>query len=271
MRNTKHILALVLFGVLLTSCLSNNKTESKNGRKKSDSSVAIKAEEHWSYEGETGPEHWADIVKNSSCGGEFQSPINILSDDAVLNEKLLPLDIQYASSTKIHDVHNNGHSIQYNFAEGDYINFNGARYDLKQIHFHESSEHTIDGIRYPMVIHMVHVNSEGKYAVLAVMVKEGKASAPFNFLENYLPVQKGETKIIDKPFNLNLNIPQNKGYFTYTGSLTTPPCTEGVNWVIFKEPITLAEQQVKQLRNLMPIDNYRNEQPLNGRVVSVVN
>lgn len=224
---------------------------------------------HWSYHGETGPEHWAEIEKDSECGGEHQSPINILTIDTVVNANLTALDIQYASSTKIHDVINNGHSIQYDFEAGDYVNYQGDEYALKQIHFHEPAEHTIDGVRYPLAIHMVHQSSKGAYLVLAVMAIEGITSAPFAFLESYLPLQKGETKNIDKAFNLNLNLPNNKGYYHYTGSLTTPPCSEGVQWFVFKEPITVSLAQVNVLNKLMPINNYRYNQPLNGRTVEM--
>ncbi len=222
---------------------------------------------HWNYEGETGPEHWAEFERDSDCGGQFQSPVNIISVNAQADSSLKPLDIHYSAETKIHEVINNGHSIQYNFDSGDYINYKGDTYKLKQIHFHEGSEHTINGIRYPLVIHMVHVNDNNQFLVLAVMAKEGVNSKPFTFLENYLPLEKGESKAVNASFNLNENLPDNKGYYHYIGSLTTPPCTEGVNWFVFKNPITVSLDQVKMLRNLMPLNNYRNEQPLNGRKI----
>ncbi len=226
-----------------------------------------KDELHWSYQGETGPKHWAEFEKDSDCGGKHQSPINIISTDATVDNTLKDLDIHYATNTKIHEVVNNGHSIQYNFELGDYLNYKGDKYELKQIHFHEASEHTIDGIRYPMVIHMVHVSDNNQFVVLAVMVKEGQNSEPFTFLESYLPLKTGQTKTIDASFDLNKNLPNSKGYYNYIGSLTTPPCTEGVNWFVFKNPITVSLKQVKELQKLMPLNNYRNEQPLNGRVV----
>ncbi|QTE23872.1 carbonic anhydrase [Polaribacter cellanae] len=265
------IFVVVLFAITFTSCNKSTKTEKKleTTSKNEGVSNANHKKKHWSYAGETGPEHWAEIEKDSECDGEFQSPINIVSVNAMADVALKPLDIHYALNTKIHDVKNNGHSIQYNFEAGDYINYKGEKFDLKQIHFHESSEHTIDGIRYPLVIHMVHVSKKGEYLVLAVMAKEGVSSAPFDFLESYLPLKKGEMKTVDTSFNLNLNLPKNKGYYNYVGSLTTPPCTQGVNWFVFKEPITVSLEQVNKLKKLMPINNYRNEQPLNGRKVKM--
>ena len=274
MKINNRIITIILFGITLASC--NTDIKSKNSEKslngtygKEDVATTHHAEKHWNYEGETGPEHWSEIEKDSDCDGKFQSPINIVSEEAIIDNDLKPLDIHYAPSTQIHDVKNNGHSIQYDFKEGDYINYKGDTYDLKQIHFHEASEHTINGIRYPLVIHMVHVNVKGDYLVLAVMAKEGASSSPFTFLENYLPLKEGEMKTIDRPFDLNLNLPENKGYYNYIGSLTTPPCTEGVNWFIFKEPITVSLKQVNVLKQLMPINNFRNEQPLNGRKVKM--
>ncbi|MBD3748770.1 MAG: carbonic anhydrase family protein [Sphingobacteriales bacterium] len=263
----KRVLISVFALAIFTSCNEAVKTTESSSEKQ----VVEKKEhpEHWSYDGETSPEHWAEFEKNSECGGKFQSPINIVSTDGIADGKLKPLDIHYQENTKIHDVTNNGHSIQYNFEKGDYVNYNGDRYDLMQFHFHEGSEHTIDGIRYPMEIHLVHTNAKGKYLVIAVMAKEGVASAPFNFLENYLPIKQGETKTVNKSFNLNSNLPKNKGYYNYIGSLTTPPCTQGVNWFVFKEPITASLKQVKELKSLMPVNNYRNEQALNGRKVYV--
>lgn len=223
---------------------------------------------HWSYQGETGPEHWAEIEKQGHCDGQFQSPINIIHVNTIEDNEPRQLDIQYNAATKIHDVINNGHSIQYNFEPGDFLNYKGKKYDLKQIHFHEASEHTINGVRYPLEMHMVHLNTDNEYLVLAVMAEEGNNSEPFEFLESYLPIQSGEEKVVDQTFDLNLNLPVDRKYYHYMGSLTTPPCTEGVEWFVFQQPITISLDQVKVLQQLMPINNYRTEQPINGRIIS---
>lgn len=139
------------------------------------------------------------------------------------------------------------------------------------MHFHEPSEHTIDGVRYPLEMHLVHSNDSGQYTVIAIMAKEGQSSAPFDFLESFLPLKIGERKMVDRSFNMNDNLPANIGYFFYVGSLTTPPCSEGVNWYILKESITVSLEQVELLKNLMPINNYRNEQPHNGRQIYMKN
>ena len=247
---------------------------SQSDSKKKTSSLPTEKKEtpaHWSYEGEAGPEHWAAIEKESDCGGQAQSPINIIEKDAVLKEMETKLfDFHYSTETKIHNVINNGHSIQYNFDAGDHLDYKNGRFDLKQFHFHEPSEHTINGIRYPLEIHLVHQNAEKEYLVLSFMAIEGEMSPTFSFLESYLPIQVGETKPIDAMFDFNEILAGKAECFHYTGSLTTPPCTEGVNWFIFKEPVTVSEAQVKQLQELMPLNNYRTTQALNDRVVEVM-
>lgn len=222
---------------------------------------------HWTYDGETGPEHWAEIEHQPDCEGNLQSPINIIDINAETDSDLKPIEFYYSSNVKIHDVLNNGHTIQYDFDKGDYISIDDEKYELMQIHFHEASEHTINGLRYPLEMHMVHVGADNKIAVIAIMAIEGNSSEPFNFLEKYLPVKNGETKKIDAKFNLNLNLPLVRDYYTYKGSLTTPPCTQNVSWYIFKTPITISIEQVKQLQELMPSNNYRNEQPINNRII----
>ncbi|PWK00857.1 carbonic anhydrase [Flavobacterium araucananum] len=249
---TKILLGFAL--ITLMGC-DNSKSDKK----------PVEPEKHWNYEGETGPEHWSEIDQND-CGGSAQSPIDIV--ETVTDETLKPIEFHYSPETKIHDVVNNGHSIQFDFEEGDYITLNGDKYNLKQFHFHEPAEHTIRGIRYPLVIHMVHMNSEGKYAVVAIMAKESKEnSETFDFLDKYLPVKVNETIEVKDVFNLNNVLPENQTYYTYTGSLTTPPCTEGVQWYIFKNPVDVSLKMIEDLRKIMPVNNFRNVQQLNGRVI----
>ncbi len=227
--------------------------------------VSSDSKKHWGYKGETGPEHWKEIEKNSECGGSLQSPINIVN--YVLDSTLQKLNVQYAASTHIHDVVNNGHTIQYNFEVGDFILLNNVKLALKQFHIHEPAEHLIDGVRFPMELHLVHQNEKGEYAVLSVMAKEGINSDPFEFLERFLPLEVGDVQTVDLAFDMNFSLPEDKAYFTYMGSLTTPPCTENVQWFIFREPITVSLEQVNKIKKLMPLNNYRGIQPQNSRPV----
>lgn len=252
------VLLLVAF-VLFGACARKEKQEaSSNGHEHSE----------WSYAGETSPEHWAEIEKNSDCSGKRQSPINIIDinviekqDDSSRNT------LFYSSKTILRKVRNNGHTVQFDFDKGDSICSSDAHYDLIQIHFHEPSEHTINGVRYPIEIHLVHQSKRGDYEVLAIFAVEGTESETFESMESYLPLANGEEKEINKALDLTSIFPGNRDYYSYKGSLTTPPCTENVNWIIFKDPIVISLEEVLKLRDNMPLRNYRNEQPLNDRVV----
>jgi len=229
--------------------------------------------EPWTYAGERGPEHWVELEEGSACGGTAQSPVNIIRTDTMpASQRAWPLALRYPAETHIHDVVNNGHSIMYEFDRGDELDFAGDTYDLLQIHFHEPSEHTLNGVRYPIEVHFVHYSADKEaYVVLALMGIEGAASESYAFLEQYLPLAPGQMKAIDRAFNLRAAMPWDLvPRYHYRGSLTTPPCTENVNWVIFETPFMLSHDQVMELQRLMPLNNYRGVQPLNGRSVSFV-
>lgn len=271
MKSNFFVVFAISLIAILVSCQSKNdnsdvKEKETDQQTKNENLVSGHAHLDWSYEGESGPHHWAELEANSSCGGSFQSPVNIVNykTDAALK----PIEFHYTKETILHDVINNGHTIQYDFEPGDYVVYNDKTFHLKQFHFHEPAEHTVDGVRFPLAIHLVHQDENSSYLVIEVLVKEGKSSEPFTFLESFLPIAKGETKLVNQPFDMNLNLPTNKGYFTYKGSLTTPPCTEGVRWIIFKESITVSLEQVELLKYLMPIRNFREEQPIHGRRIS---
>ncbi len=257
----KALIILYLFIISALSCKKNEK-------------VAHQAKgnhhEAWSYQGETSPEHWAEIIKDSDCAGIHQSPVNIVAIDS---DSILSIQNSlkriYSPETNLSKVENNGHSIQFDFEVGDSIYYKNSTFHLKQIHFHEPAEHTINGIKYPIEMHLVHANKNGDYTVLGILGEEGKESQLFEFFESFLPLKEGETKTINHAINLESLFPTNNDYYSYQGSLTTPPCTENVNWVVYKEPIILSVDEVNKLKNNMPLNNYRNEQPLNDRVVNL--
>lgn len=228
---------------------------------------AALAAPEWSYSGDNGPAHWGKLY--STCAGQRQSPINIIETEAT-PETIGEFRPDYREKTMVHNVINNGHSVEFKFEPGDAHVFNGVRYDLKQIHFHEPSEHTLDGVRFPIVIHLVHASAEGKLLVFAVFAKEGEPSEPFNFLESYLPLTKGESKAVDTAFSLPSILPKDTAYYYYPGSLTTPPCSEIVDWVVFKNPITISQGQVAKMHQSLPDHNFRPAQPLKGRKVILV-
>ena len=253
-------ITIFLFATLvaLGSCTNKNKTNQLDEKGK---------QEHWSYKGETSPEHWAEIEKNSACGGKSQSPINIIGKNTVPINLKDSLKIFYSPKTLLSKVENNGHSIQFDFETGDSIQFNKEIYYLKQIHFHEPSEHKINGVIYPIEAHLVHISNKNQLTVFSVLGIEGEESQLFEFFKSFLPLENGETKEIHQEFDVTGLSLENRAYYFYTGSLTTPPCTENVNWIVFKDPIILSLEEVLALRKNMPLNNYRNEQPLNGRIV----
>ncbi len=251
----------VLLFIILT-ILGSCKNESG-----STQSVQKETPKHWTYEGETSPEHWAEIEKNSDCDGKNQSPINIIVDHTVKVNSIDNLKVFYSPETIISKVENNGHSIQLDFEPGDSIRYKKEIYHLKQIHFHEPAEHLVNGIRYPIEIHFVHKSEQNNLTVLSIFGEEGEVSGLFDFFETFLPIKNGESKVIDLKVDLQSLYPKSKDFYSYNGSLTTPPCTENVNWVIFKDQIVISYDQALKLKDNMPLNNYRNEQPLNDRVV----
>lgn len=256
----KQLLFLLVGGTLFFtfSCTKKNVTTQENKHVE---------EKHWSYEGETSPEHWVEIEKNADCGGLYQSPINIIENATVPAESLEGFKVFYSPKTLLSKVENNGHSIQFEFLTGDSITYKDEVFYLKQIHFHEPSEHKINGLIYPIEAHLVHISEQDRITVLSILGIEGEESQLFEFFESFLPLENGATKEINKEIDLTKLSLEDQPYFSYSGSLTTPPCTENVNWVIFKQPIVLSLDEVLTLRKNMPLNNYRMEQPLNGRVV----
>ncbi len=260
----KKIFVLFLYALLIIFTSCKNET-------KSIQSIKKESDKHWSYQGETSPEQWAEIEKNSDCGGKSQSPINIITDHTLPVNNVNDLKVFYSPETVISKVKNNGHSIQFDFEPGDSIKYKKEIYSLKQIHFHEPAEHLINGIRYPIEIHFVHIGNKNNITVLSIFGEEGDVSDLYGFFETFLPIKKGESKKINYAIDLASLYPKSKDFYSYSGSLTTPPCTENVNWVIFKDQLILSYKQVLKLKDNMPLNNYRNEQPLNDRKVYLNN
>lgn len=262
---------LFVFFVFLSLLGCNNSSENKSTNNKKETAHHSK----WDYTGESGPEHWAELESGSDCSGQHQSPINIIDIQTIPGEITKGIsDIQYEDMTTIKSITNNGHTIQYDF-NGDLnvIGYKNRQYKMKQFHFHSPSEHTINGVRYPLEIHMVHHSEEtNSYIVFAVLVQQGVADPTFTFLEKYLPIREGETKEINKSFDFGSTTSEIFGMdsvdlYTYHGSLTTPPCTEEVTWVVMKNASSASAEQIELLQRLMPKNNYRATQPINDRNV----
>jgi carbonic anhydrase len=196
--------------------------------------------------------------------GKFQSPIDI-RDDVAKKTDLPAIDFHYrAAPLRIID---NGHSIQVNYAPGSFITVGGKQYELVQFHFHKPSEEKINGKGYDMVAHLVHKDSDGKLAVVAVLLATGEANPLIRTLWDNPPKQKGtETAVDAVKINASDLLPKNRAYYTFPGSLTTPPCSEDVTWFVLKSPTSISADQVAQFAKSYPM-NARPVQALNGREV----
>lgn len=221
---------------------------------------------HWSYEGEGAPEHWSQLSDEyKTCQqGLNQSPINI---DSTLKAHLHPLTLHYGQGPDV--VINNGHTIQATVEPGaaDNITLDGQSYLLQQFHFHAPSENTIHGKHAAMEMHLVHKNAAGEVAVVAVMFNVGVANPELDKLWSIMPQDADQDATLKTALNINKLVPADRTYWRFSGSLTTPPCSEGVTWLVMKHPLTLSASQLEKFTHVMHHDNNRPTQPLHGRVV----
>ena len=223
-------------------------------------------EVHWSYEGENGPQNWGKLKPEFNlCGiGKRQSPIAIQSD-STLQGPAEPLQFIYTPS--LATVVNNGHTVQVDVEGDNSITVRGSTYKLLQFHFHTPSEEMINSRRYAMVAHLVHKNEAGQLAVVAVLLEQGEANALMDKVWTYMPLDTNDrVRMPDGLLNLNEILPKDQRYYQFMGSLTTPPCSEGVLWMVLKQPMKISAAQYKLFRQQFPL-NARPVQPVNGRVV----
>jgi carbonic anhydrase len=218
---------------------------------------------HWTYEGSQGPEYWGDLDPAFvTCKlGRRQSPINIMN--TMGNLSLGPLIIKYQKCDV--GVINNGHTIQANYEKGSTLVYGGRTYELAQFHFHSPSEHLVRATQYDMEAHLVHKDPSGRIAVIGVLMTEGMEHPTIADLWRLTPASEGKS---DRTVVVNANdlLPVDGHFYAYDGSLTTPPCSEDVSWILMKEPIEVSREQIETFvatigRNARPI------QPLNERDV----
>ena len=200
---------------------------------------------HWSYDGESGPQAWARLKPEfAKCAsGTRQSPIDIRDGIRV---DLEPVQFDYRPSA--FGVIDNGHTVQVNVAPGNSIEVVGRRFELVQFHFHRPSEERIDGRQFDMVVHLVHKDADGRLAVVAVLLERGSAHPLVQTVWNNLPLEKGERCARARRSTSTSCCPRTARYFTYMGSLTTPPCSEGVLWMVMKQPVSVSPEQIDDLR-----------------------
>lgn len=233
------------------------KTEHKPQKSKGHNS-------HWSYDGKQGPENWGQLsAKYSACGeGAMQSPINF-GDTFGAGGATIKFDYKVTPLNLVH----NGHTVQLNYLPGSGITVDGKRYELLQLHFHTPSEHAVSNKQSVMEMHLVHKNAKGELAVVGVMMDVGGTNMALNELWAHMPTSANETNKSDKVLiNARDLLPANQTYFRYMGSLTTPPCSEGVNWFVLNTPVTVSLGQAKKFADSVGF-NARPLQPKKKRLV----
>lgn len=228
------------------------------------SAIASESSNEWGYVGEGNPENWGDLSSTySACKtGLQQSPIDLHS---AIDANLKTVDVDYKSIPLT--VVNNGHTIQVNATTGNKIKLDDEEFELLQFHFHHPSEHTVDGNPYPMEVHFVNANSKGELAVLGVFLKEGLENIALQPIWDQMPQRKGEPKeIFGTKIDIAKLLPSNREIYRYFGSLTTPPCSEIVKWIVYQEPIEMSSAQIDQFKNIFPL-NARPIQLLDRRFI----
>lgn len=225
--------------------------------------VASSHNAHWSYSKETGPTHWGDLSeKFFLCKeGKNQSPIDI---DRVVEAELPKLDIVYSGNSV--SVVNNGHTIKIETQGTNRVVVDGITFNLKQFHFHTPSENFIKGKQFPMEAHFVHLDKDNNILVIGIMFKEGKRNVALDKFLSKVSKKINQKVLLDEMFNPAELFPKKLDYYRFNGSLTTPPCSEGVRWIVLKNSVEASADQLEAMRKIMGKNN-RPIQPINARYI----
>jgi len=224
---------------------------------------------HWGYTGHESSAYWGDLSPEyGTCKkGKNQSPINIVTTKVEHSTKKDIIDFHYV--TPGIEVVNNGHTVQVNVENGSSIKVDGEVFLLKQFHFHTPSENQINGKNFPLEVHFVHVSKKNHLAVVSVMFKEGVDNPIIRKIWNKMPHKSGKSRSIyvDQE-QINSMLPKDKSHYKFTGSLTTPPCSENVKWMVMKNQATISGSETREFLHTMHHHNNRPVQEINGRVIS---
>ncbi len=226
-------------------------------------STAAIAGSEWGYDEQKGPDKWSSLHKDYElCStGKFQSPFDITGD---LKAGLEAKNFNYGETT--YKVSNTGHGIKITPEVGNYFEVEGHKFELLQFHFHTPSEYTINGKQSPMVVHLVHMNEENELGVIGVMYEEGESNILIEKVWSNIPSEIGGENNAKGMIDLNDLLPDNKTYYRFSGSLTTPPCSEGVNWFFMKDSISASKDQIDAHTSIYP-NNARTLQEKGNRIV----
>ena len=264
-----------LFFSVYASDLESRINSSKVNQASTESQIQLEVEHknqtevNWEYKGEKGPDHWGELNSEFTlCSqGESQSPIDI--DKANTKSQDL-VDIAFNYQPNPMNILNDGHTVKVDYdsgKKGNTIAVNGSTYTLRQFHFHAPSEHTLNGEYFDMEMHLVHTNDRDEVAVIGILMKNGTENKAFTKLWNNLPTEVGQEKTLnDMAIDVNDLLPEKRLYYSYQGSFTTPPCTEGVNWLVLTTPIELSTDQLETFTAIYD-GNNRPLQPLKQREV----
>ena len=253
-----YSLILTTASILTTACAGTNQADG-HGEQPMENHGAV----HWEYSGKAGPEHWGSLSPDFAvCGkGQQQSPIDI---NQVVERDLANIAFNYEPS-KV-NILNNGHTVQVNYDTGSYIELDGIRYDLLQFHFHAPSEHAINGQLADAEIHFVHKNTAGQLAVVGVLLVQGEEHPAYHNVIAHLPATEGPVQTVNASVEAAKLLPPTPTTYRYLGSLTTPPCSEGVTWLVKTEPVQLSKAQLEAYTAIF-MGNNRPTQPLNKRLL----
>lgn len=237
--------------------------KTQSARSADSKDKAVMAYIPWSYTGKGGPDNWAKISPdNYLCGdGQRQSPIDIRDGIPV---DLEPIQFSYGKTS--YSEIDTGHTIQVNIAEGQSLRIMGKTWQLIALHFHKPAEERVNGQTYPMVVHLVHKDAAGNTAVVAVLLEPGTENPVVQAIWNNLPLEQGMVISPAAPLDLSQLLPEKRDYWTYMGSLTTPPCTEDVLWMVLKQPVQVSPEQLNIFGRLYP-NNARPIQASNNRLI----
>ena len=220
----------------------------------------------WDYTGDNGAAHWGELSSDFALcsSGVNQSPINIVTE-SVIEADLPPLILNFHIN-KINMV-NNGHTIQANIKGNNTFTNDDGTFNLIQFHFHSPSEHTIDSKSFPLEVHFVHADQDGRLAVIGVMFEAGESNPELAKMWADMPTANHSKSLLIEALTKVKLLPKEKSYYRLNGSLTTPPCTEGVRWFILKDTIEASQEQIDKFHDVIGTDTNRPTQPINARVI----
>jgi len=226
-------------------------------------SVSSSSKSNWGYSGHEGPENWAKLSSdNIACTGNNQSPINLTG---FIESELTPISFNYEKGGS--EILNNGHTVQVNYKKGSHIQIDGHTFNLLQFHFHAPSENVINGKSYPMEAHFVHSDKNGNLAVIAVMFEKAAENKAIKSAWSKMPEHAGDKHNLTTVISASDFLPKNRDYYRFNGSLTTPPCTEGVRWLVMKNTVSASESQISSFSHVLHEPNNRPLQDVNARVI----